>query len=130
MKRAIHTTEKTAEALTLRAAGMTYDQIACQVGYKTRSAAYKAVQRELARTVMTAAGELRKMQQFTLDQMVQRLWPLVFDQPKPNLRAVDRLLKVLHQEALLNGLYPKPGQAAHGVVDHKARTIVMLVERE
>ncbi len=63
------TAERDAEAATLRSRGLTYQQIADQLGFAHRSAARKAVQRVLQDTVTEPADELRKLELDRLDTM-------------------------------------------------------------
>jgi hypothetical protein len=63
-----------AQALSLRQEGHSYDEIARQVGYANRGAAYKAVQRALLDVIRQPAEELRRIEMERLEEMLQVLW--------------------------------------------------------
>ncbi|MEV7006837.1 hypothetical protein [Streptosporangium sp. NPDC051022] len=121
--RSRRTAARDAEACRLRARGLTYEQIAVDLGMSSKSSAYEAVQRALAATVREPADEVRQMELMRLDELHRSalavleathyvvdkgavvLWegaPLVDDGPV--LAAVDRLLKVQERRARLLGL--------------------------
>lgn len=105
-KRSIQAAERARQAVKLRASGLSYSEIAKTLGFNDRSAAFKAVQRELDRYVEESVHELRMLQQLAYDDLFRRLWSELHNKKgKLNLRIVDRLLKVLEQEARLHGLY-------------------------
>ncbi len=113
------------KAVNLRAQSCTYEQIARACGYSDRSAARRVVQRELARRVATNVDELRHEQQNALDELYRKVAPLVFNEEKKvRLRAVDRLLRILDQEAKLWGLYPPP------VCEHAHHNGAVVIVRE
>lgn len=117
------TAARDAEACRLRARGLTYEQIATDLGMASRSSAYDAVQRALTATVKEPAEEVRQIELIRLDELHRSalavleathyvvdkgavvLWngePLIDD--GPILAAVDRLLKVQERRARLLGL--------------------------
>ena len=57
------------KALQLRAAGITFEQIKEQLGYKTRAAAVQDVQRAMAITVGEPAADLRALEAARLDML-------------------------------------------------------------
>src|SRR5947207_2593579 len=59
-RRDLNAAERVSLALKLRAARMTYDQIAAQCGYENRGTAWRAVQRELQRNISTNVEEMRR----------------------------------------------------------------------
>lgn len=117
------TAARDAAACRLRARGLTYEQIATDLGMASRSSAYDAVQRALTATVKEPADEVRQIELVRLDELHRAalavlegthyvvdkgqvvIWegaPLVDDGPV--LAAVDRLLKVQERRARLLGL--------------------------
>lgn len=111
------------QAARLRARGLTYEQIAADLGFSDKGAAHHAVQRALTEAVKEPADELRQLELVRLDEMHRAAlavmeathfvvdkgavveWdgaPLVDDSPV--LAAVDRLLKVQDRRAKLLGL--------------------------
>lgn len=93
--------EKERKALELRRAGITYDVIAERTGYSDRSAARKAVQRALKRTLAGPAKELRDLEADRLDRLQAGLWA---EAAKGHLGSVDRILKIMDRRARLLGL--------------------------
>lgn len=92
-------------ALKLRAAKLTYDQIAQQCGFSDRSACRKAIQRELDRVVVSNVDELRREENFMLDQMHTECWQLFMDKKNQyRLYAADRLLQISEARRKLMGL--------------------------
>ncbi|MEU0516633.1 hypothetical protein [Streptosporangium sp. NPDC006007] len=117
------TAARDAAACRLRARGLTYEQIATDLGMASKSSAYDAVQRALTATVKEPAEEVRQIELIRLDELHRSalavleathyvvdkgavvLWngdPLIDD--GPILAAVDRLLKVQERRARLLGL--------------------------
>ncbi|WP_055477608.1 sigma factor-like helix-turn-helix DNA-binding protein [Sphaerimonospora mesophila] len=116
------TAVRDAEACRLRARGLSYEQIAEQLGV-SRSNAYLAVQRAIADIVREPAEEVRQLELVRLDEMHRAalgvleathyvvdkgkvvMWdgqPLIDDGPV--LAAVDRMLKIQARRAALLGL--------------------------
>ncbi len=93
-------------ALKLRAARQTYDQIAIACGYDSRGSAYKAVQRELQRTISTNVDEMRREELAMLDQLQAECYTRMKDKThdKAMLFAVDRILHISERRAKLMGL--------------------------
>lgn len=114
-----------AEAARLRVRGLTYRQIADELGMAGPGKAHEAVQRVLKETVQEAADDLRLVELERLDQMYQAALkvletehyavshgkviyleeggpPLADD--GPILAAMDRLLKIQERRAKLLGL--------------------------
>lgn len=115
--------ERQGRALELHLAGVTYDQIASMLGFGDRSAARKAVVREMARRRVgdtpAAAGELELAR---LDAMLRGLWPAA---RRGDVRAVDAVLRVQERRTtVLHQLQatPPPAPVGNGVVaDFQAR---------
>jgi AraC-like DNA-binding protein len=57
----VTTREREALVVNLRRSGMTYDQIAREVGYGSSAAAYKAFKRVMDRTIREPADEYRAL---------------------------------------------------------------------
>lgn len=100
-----HSPARDLQALELQVKGLTYQQIADELHYATRSAAYKAVQRALAseraqeqdRTV----EDHRRLELAKLGRMEAALRPAA---DRGDLGAVDRLIKITDRRARLLGL--------------------------
>lgn len=90
------------EAVRLRLEGLDYESIAAALGYRTRSAAWKACDRGLRRT--TAANVDQWRDQVLADTYIlqERAWAAAC---AGHLDAIDRCLKALDQRARIVGLY-------------------------
>ncbi len=121
--RGVTAARRDARAAELRTRGLSYQQIADQLGYTSRANAYRAVARALAEIVAEPAAELRALELARLDAMARAAravlegehWvvshgrvvehdgrPLVDDAPV--LHAIDRLLAIQTRRARLLGL--------------------------
>ena len=67
---AIVNKEKAVQALALRKTGATYEQIAQALGYASRGAAHRAVQRLLKAHEVEEVDALRKLEDSRLDEML------------------------------------------------------------
>lgn len=124
-ERSLETAARDAEAARLRTRGLTYRQIADELGMAGPGKAHEAVRRVLAETTQEAANDLRMVELERLDQMYQAALkvletehyavshgriiyrdddgkPLADDGPV--LAAIDRLLKIQERRAKLLGL--------------------------
>lgn len=98
-------TERQAEALEMRKAGKTFEQIAETLGYTDRGNAYRAVKTALDATIQEPADELRRLEVERLDALMEALWAKATDpDEKSQTFYVDRVLKVGEQRARLLGL--------------------------
>lgn len=90
-------------ALELRKSGMTYQQIADEIGISV-SGAFKHVSKALATFRAKAAEEaetVAALEAERLDSLHQALWPKAIQGDMP---AVDRVLKIMERRAKLYGL--------------------------
>jgi hypothetical protein len=94
-------TERQRQALELYKAGIGYQGIADRLGYAGPSGAYKAVEAALYKTLQQPADELRGLELERLDALHAAVWPAAI---RGNLRAVDRVLKIMKRRAALLGL--------------------------
>jgi hypothetical protein len=99
----------------MRCAGKPYHEIAKAIGRSSPSAAYKAVRRALDRVeadIAQGAIKLRAQQSARIDELLIAIWEKaigVRDElgnrvTQPDLRAVDRVIKLLERRAKLLGL--------------------------
>lgn len=93
--------ERVAKALNLRRQGYSFGEIAKELGWRTRQAAFEAVSRALADTVSEPAEDVRKLELMRLDRLEQLLWPRA---EAGDPKAVTGLLKVQERRAKLLGL--------------------------
>jgi hypothetical protein len=92
---------KERQALELRMAGASFDQIAQKLGYSEKGAAHRAVTRALISTVKPAADELRELETARLDRLLLAFWPAALEGDE---KAADRVLRIMDQRAKLLGL--------------------------
>jgi hypothetical protein len=98
---AAETIEKERRALGLRRAGITYDEIARQIGYSNASGARKAVMRALRRTLQDDADATRQLEAERLDRLQAGVWSAAAG---GDVQALDRVLKIMDRRAKLLGL--------------------------
>ena len=97
----IETAEKQRKALRLRNLGISYDQIADELGYASRSGSWKAVKTALDRSFIEPAREQRLLQSERLDMMVTRCLQAVLS---GDLDQVRNVLAIEKRRADLWGL--------------------------
>lgn len=121
--RSPETAERDAAACRLRAQGLTYPDIARELGFGNAGHAYQSVQRALVAIVQEPAEELRRIELDRLDMLWRTALEVMRDthlmtqhgrvvefrgvplkDPGPKLAAIDRLLKVMERRARLLGL--------------------------
>lgn len=92
--------------MTLRLAGMQFDQIAEEVGYADASGSYKAYQRVMARTVQPVADEIREEEVRRLDRLISAYWPRALGAggSDPSPKAAEVVYKAMDRRAKLLGL--------------------------
>ena len=93
--------EKQRQALELRKAGATYDQIAQTLGYTNRGNAYHLVHDALAMITREQAEDVLTLELERLDGMLLALWPKA---KRGDHYAVDRVLKLMERRARYIGL--------------------------
>lgn len=114
---------KEIEACKLRAQGLSYAEIAAQVGYSDRGAAYRAIHRSLAERKEEAVEELRREEGNLLDRLQREVWheyqKAVTQQQK--LHCIDRLLSISDRRCALYGLKVKPENVQAQVIIREVR---------
>lgn len=88
------------EALSLRLAGLTYEQIGERLGISTQGA-IDLVNRTLSRAENLAVQQLRELESARLDRAQAAIWTQVLE---GDLRAVDVFLRLSKRRSLLLGL--------------------------
>jgi len=118
--------DKERQALELRRAGATYDEIAQAIGYATAQGAYLAYNRALKRALLEAgADEVREMELDRLDRLQRAYWPKALG---GDGKAADRVLKIMEHRAKYLGLY-QPTKVQMESVVYDAGTIEGEVQR-
>lgn len=100
----VQAVDKQIQALKLRQAGISYEDIARRVGYRSASGAYQAVKSAMRKTLREPADELRQMEISRLDVALFAIWPAV---KRGDLFAIDRFLKICERRSRLLGLDAK-----------------------
>ena len=120
--RTLEGAQRRANALELRSHGLTYDQIAAQLGI-SKSSAWETVQQGLADTIAEPAAAARKLELDRLDVLYQAAMRVLeaqhltvshgrvvehdgtpIDDDGPVLQAIDRLVRISERRARLLGL--------------------------
>jgi hypothetical protein len=112
--RVIHCRLRETEAMALRLAGSTFEEIAASLGFRSRAGAFASITRALDRCQREPCPSLRKLEAERLDAMQQAIWPLAVGDP-PDLPAVLAMLKLMERRARLLGL-DTPSQVVATVV--------------
>lgn len=98
---AAQTLEREAAVLQLRQARYTFQQIADQVGLSSRSEAHRYYRQALARVHAPEAGELRKLEGESLDELQTAVYAKAL---RGDVRAVREVLRIMERRARLFGL--------------------------
>jgi hypothetical protein len=98
--------DKQRRALEMKIAGATLDQIAAEVGYKSPSGAYQAIQAALKATLQPPADELRRLQFERLERLYQAAHKKAVGDGtgEPDWEAMDRAIKIAQRMNALFGL--------------------------
>ena len=105
--RRISRAEKQKQALDLRSAGATYEQIATQLGLRGRQRAHDLVKAALRDITREPAQDVLDLELGRLDAMLLGLWPTA---RKGNHGSVDRVLRIMDRRARYLGLDAQPEQ--------------------
>lgn len=96
--------QKRKQALDLRRAGWSFEDIAAEVGYANKGTAHKAVKQAIADITRESAKELLELELTRLDDLMAG----AYEQARNgDLFAVDRVLKIIDQRAKFLGLYER-----------------------
>lgn len=98
--------ERDHEAVKLRIAGLSLAEISKAIGWKTASAAHKAIARNLLLTVESATSELRALELARIDAIWARTWADFAGRGRKldRLKIVEALLKISERRGKLSGL--------------------------
>ena len=90
------------QAIALRLAGCTLQEIADHVGYKGPESSRRAILREMTRLgEPEGASELRRLESDRLDRLQRGFWPAAIE---GDGEAADRVLRIMARRAKLLGL--------------------------
>jgi hypothetical protein len=96
--------ERVAEALTLRKAGASLEEIRVKCNYRTIPAVSLALKRAITKAVATPAQDLVDLEVLRLDQMHMVWWPRAINRAAPNEQATRMVLHIMKRRAELLGL--------------------------
>lgn len=99
-KRAIEAARKKADALAMREAGATLQQIADKHYSGHRSNAHRAITEALAELPVESAEEVRKLENARLDQMHLGIWTRA---RRGDEKAIAAVLRIQERRAKMNG---------------------------
>ena len=95
------------QAVEMMLAGKDFDTIAAELGYATRSGAWRAVQRALSKQREALAGQYLMLEMQRLDALQVALW----DQAMAgDVKAALGCLRIIEQRLALLGLTPSNGR--------------------
>jgi hypothetical protein len=116
--------DKNAEALRLRLAGFSYDDIALRLGYRNKSGAWKAV--EKARDAAGIPADDAALELQRLDMLQRGLMTKALGGDVPAALAV---VKIIGARARLSGLYPVAEAAAPQEVERRTDPVDDIAAR-
>ena len=93
-------------AVELKAAGLTYEQIANELGYTSKGTAYNIVTKALREQTAEAVADLRDLENARLDALLHALWDAAMT---GDVKAVAAVLQIVQARVHLNGLEPARG---------------------
>lgn len=96
-----------AQAVEMMLAGMDFDSIAVELGYATRSGAWRAVQRALSKQREALAGEYLTLEIQRLDALQVALWD---EAMAGDVKAALGCLRIIEQRMALLGLTSSNGR--------------------
>ncbi len=106
-QKALTTAQRHLKAIELRVAGLTLEQIAVELEYRSRQGAQKAIELGMKKAYQEPADKLRHIEKKRLDAMWQKAWKK-FDRERIPLdtmgQLVRLLLKISSRRAALLGL--------------------------
>jgi hypothetical protein len=123
----IRVRERRRQALELRRAGASYEQIADQLGYAHRGKAYEDIHTALAHLTKHPAEEYLAEELDRLDAMLVGLWPAAW---KGHLGAVDRVIKIMDRRARYLGLDAPTRQIIHVIPEDAVDAEIRRLEEE
>lgn len=84
--------ERRTQAVERLAAGMTYDEVAAELGYANRSGAWKAVQTSLKAVQADTVEEYRALTIDRLEALLAQVWPAAMDGDIHAITAARRIV--------------------------------------
>lgn len=109
------------EALTMRLAGSSYEQIADALGYADKSGAWRAVEGELEKIRQERARDVLNLELARLDALLSGSWAKALD---GDHRAVANVLRVMERRAKYLRL-DAPGDPTEGMTQEQLTTYLL-----
>lgn len=109
-----------ARAVELKTAGLTYQQVASELGYTSKGTAYNVITKALKEQTAEAVGSLRGMENARLDALQSALWDAAM---AGDVKAVCSIVQIVGARVRLNGL--EPARDGLGVTSVTPRTVVV-----
>jgi hypothetical protein len=106
-------------AVELRTTGLTYDQIAAELGYANRGTVYRLVSEALETQTVEAVDQLRSLEVERLDRLQFGVWQKAMD---GDVHAGSLAIRVIMARCRLLGL---DGPSVLGVGGSKPQTVVV-----
>ena len=98
-----------ARAIELRARGLTYQQVADELGYANKGSVYSIVQKGLADREADGVDELRFVEQQRLDALQSAVWERAMEGHVPSVEAALGILKArMRLLGLMGGSEARP----------------------
>jgi AraC-like DNA-binding protein len=94
-----------ARAVQLITQGLTYQQVADQMGYANKGTVHHLVSKTLAQTTTAAVQDLRQLEADRLDALQVGLWNRAMD---GDITAAMAIIRIIATRCRLFGLEPKP----------------------
>jgi len=107
----------------LKTAGLTYAQVANELGYTSRGTAYNVIARALRDQTAVAVTGLRDLENARLDALQLALWDAAIT---GNVKAVNSIVQIVPARVRLNGL--QPARDGFGGTPATHRTLVVHPE--
>lgn len=120
---AISRQERRARALNLRKAGASYELIATQLGYSSKSLAYRDIKTAIAAITAEPAKDVLALELERLDALLLGQWSAATQRGGGDPRAVDRVLKIMARRSAYLGL---DAQAGPGDVSEVAAWLLSM----
>lgn len=114
-----------AQALELRAMGLTYEQIAERLKYSSRQSAHRDIHTALDNLVSAPAKELLAEELSRLERLLQGVWA---DARKGDPHKVNTVLRILDMRARYLGLYSPERIQAEVRIDDPIRVAQSIIE--
>jgi len=107
-------------AVELKTAGLTYKQVADELGYTSRGTAFNVVTKALREQTAEAVSDLRDLENARLDALQAALWDAAMT---GDVRAVTTIVQIVQARVHLNGL--EQARDGFGGLPQKPRTLVV-----